>query len=109
MIDGDDCYLGPYLGKACYVGMDVNHPKGSVLFAPIRFDTQAYFNSLADGDNNNRWRGIRRWENGDIWALQSHHLIDLLVSENSPLAAGASLTQPANSPARVSHGCGDVL
>ncbi len=86
--NGDDCYLGPYLGQACHVGMDINHPKGSPLLTPIDFDTQAYFNSLAKGDNNNRWRGIRRWENGDVWALQTHHLIDLLVPQNMPLPAG---------------------
>ncbi|HUT89380.1 MAG TPA: PKD domain-containing protein [Thermoguttaceae bacterium] len=87
--NGDDCYLGPYLGQACHVGMDVNHPKGNPLFAPIDFDTQAYFNSLATGHNNNRWRGVRRWPNGDVWALQTHHLIDLLVTERTPLASGA--------------------
>ena len=86
--NGDDCYLGPYLGQACHVGMDVNHPKGSILSAPIDFDTHAYFNSLKAGHNNNRWRGIRRWDNGDVWALQTHHLIELLVPENGPLAAG---------------------
>ena len=86
--NGDDCYLGPYLGQACHVGLDVNHPKGSTLTAPIDFDTQAYFNSLKTGHNNNRWRGIRRWSNGDAWALQSHHLIDLLVPPNTRLAAG---------------------
>ncbi len=86
--NGDDCYLGPYLGQACHVGMDINHPKGSPLFAPVDFGTQAYFNSLAAGDNNNRWRGIRRWPNGDVWALQTHHLIDLLVPQHVPIEAG---------------------
>lgn len=86
--NGDDCYLGPYLGQACHVGMDVNHEKGSILSAPIDFDTHAYFNSLEAGDNNNRWRGIRRWSNGDIWALQTHHLIELLVPQNGPLKKG---------------------
>ncbi len=86
--NGDDCYLGPYLGQACHVGMDINQAKGSRLFAPLDFDTHAYFNSLAMGDNNNRWRGIRRWDNGDIWALQTHHLIRLLVPENTALGSG---------------------
>jgi len=93
--NGDDCYLGPYLGQACHVGMDVNHPKGSPLLAPIDFDTQAYFNSLAMGHNNNRWRGIRRWENGDVWALQTHHLVELLVPPNTPLAAGTKYATTA--------------
>lgn len=86
--NGDDCYLGPYLGQACHVGLDINHAKGNPLFAPIDFDTQAYFNSLVAGDNNNRWRGIRRWDNGDVWALQSHHLIKLMVPQKRPLATG---------------------
>lgn len=93
--NGDDCYLGPYLGQACHVGMDINHAKGSFLFAPIRFDTQAYFNSVAAGDNNNRWRGIRRWKNGDVWALQTHHLIDLLVPQNAPLESGVKYATTA--------------
>jgi hypothetical protein len=86
--NGDDCYLGPYLGQACHVGMDINHPKGSPLFAPIDFDTHAYFNSLQLGHNNNRWRGVRRWPNGDVWALQTHHLIRLTQSPGAPLPAG---------------------
>ena len=93
--NGDDCYLGAYLGQACHVGLDINHPAGSVLLAPIRFDTQAYFNSLAAGDNNNRWRGIRRWENGDVWALQTHHLIELLVPQNQPLPIGTKYATTA--------------
>lgn len=86
--NGDDCYLGPYLGQACHVGMDINHRAGSSLLAPLDFDTQAWFNSLAMGHNNNRWRGIRRWPNGDVWALQTHHLIELLVPQNAPLQIG---------------------
>lgn len=93
--NGDDCYLGPYLGEACHVGMDINQPKGSVLFTPIALDTQAYFNSLAMGHNNNRWRGVRRWENGDVWALQSHHLIKLLIDEKTPLASGTKYATTA--------------
>lgn len=93
--NGDDCYLGPYLGRACHVGLDVNHAKGSPLFAPIDFDTHAYFNSLAMGHNNNRWRGVRRWANGDVWALQTHHLIELLVSDNTPLEAGTKYATTA--------------
>ncbi|MBC8869025.1 MAG: PKD domain-containing protein [Planctomycetes bacterium] len=93
--NGDDCYLGPYLGQACHVGMDINHPKGSLLFAPISFDTHAYFNSLKAGHNNNRWRGIRRWPNGDVWALQTHHLIKLLVPEDTSLSVGTEYATTA--------------
>jgi len=93
--NGDDSYLGAYLGQACHVGMDIDHRKGSRLRAPLDFDTQAYFESLEKGANNNRWRGIRRWPNGDVWALQTHHLIRLLVPQNMPLAAGTAYATTA--------------
>ena len=49
---------------------------------------QFYFNSIKMGHNNNRWRGIRKWPNGDIWALQAHHINQLLVDENTPIRQG---------------------
>ena len=85
--NGDDCWLGAYLGRACHGGLDINQPKGDPLWAPIDFDDHWFFNSLEAGHNNNRWRGVRRWPNGDTWALQSHHLIKLLVPEHTPLRA----------------------
>lgn len=93
--NGDDSYLGAYLGQALHVGLDINHPAGSLLMAPLDFDTHGYFNSLEMGHNNNRWRGIRRWENGDVWALQSHHLIRLLIPSHRPLAAGTKYATTA--------------
>jgi hypothetical protein len=92
---GDDTHLGAYFGKLCHVGLDINHPKGSPLFAPIDFDTQAYWDSLKMGGNNNRWRGIRRWQNSDVWALQTSHLIDLLVPEHQPLKKGTQYATSA--------------
>ncbi|MFW6161599.1 MAG: PKD domain-containing protein [Planctomycetota bacterium] len=93
--NGDDCWLGPYLGRACHGGLDVNHPKGAPLWAPIDFDDQWLFNSLAAGHNNNRWRGIRRWPNGETWALQTHHIVKLLVPEHTPLKAGTHYASAA--------------
>jgi len=86
--NGDDCWLGPYLGQACHGGLDINHAKGDPLWAPIDFDDQWLFNSLAAGHNNNRWRGVRKWPNGDTWVLQVSHLIKLLVHEHEPIKAG---------------------
>jgi hypothetical protein len=93
--NGDDCWLGPYLGKACHGGLDVNHRKGDPLWAPIDFDDHWLFNSLAAGHNNNRWRGTRRWPGGDVWALQSHHLIRMLVPEHTKLQRGAQYATAA--------------
>lgn len=86
--NGDDPYMGAYQGAECHAGMDINHAKGSPLYAPIDIDDHYYFNSLVKGDNNNRWRGVHRWPNGETWTLQSHHLVELLLPEHSPIPAG---------------------
>ncbi len=86
--NGDDCWMGPYEGKAAHCGLDINMKAGTTLFAPISFDDHYFFNSTATGYNNNRWRGVRRWPDGSEWWLQSHHLIRLLVPERTPLKAG---------------------
>lgn len=85
---GDDCWLGPYYGADAHGGLDVNQPKGTVNFTPLAVDDQFYFNSLAKGHNNNRWRGVRSWPNGDTWKIQTHHLLSLFTPEHTPLAAG---------------------
>ena len=93
--NGDDCWLGPYLGKACHGGLDINHAKGEPLWAPIDVDDHWLFNSLAAGHNNNRWRGVRTWPNGDTWTLQTHHLVKMLVPEHKPLKRGVQYATAA--------------
>ena len=73
--NANDVWMGPYHGADLHGGVDINMPIGTPLWAPIDFDTQFYFNSLEKGDNNNRWRGIRTWPNGQRWVLQAHHLV----------------------------------
>lgn len=87
--NGDDPYYGAYQGAECHAGLDIDMPKGSPLFAPVDIDDQYLFNSLAAGDDNNRWRGIHKWPNGDVWTLQVHHLVALLAPEHQPVRAGA--------------------
>ncbi|MCX8035840.1 MAG: hypothetical protein N3D11_02065 [Candidatus Sumerlaeia bacterium] len=86
--NGEDCWMGPYNGGAAHCGLDINMKAGTVLTAPISFDTHYLFNSVAAGFNNNRWRGVRHWPDGSEWWLQSHHLIRMLVPERTTLAAG---------------------
>jgi PKD repeat protein len=87
--NGDDPWLGPYLGQACHVGLDINMPTGTPLYAPIDFDDQWIFSA------DHRWRGVRRWPNGDIWGLQSHHVDRLLVEEHTPLEQGTHYGEAA--------------
>lgn len=85
---GADAWMGPYFGARGHGGLDINMPIGSPLWAPFRIDDHYYFESLAAGDDNNRWRGTRRWPNGDLWTIQTHHVVDMVVPEHAPIAAG---------------------
>ena len=85
---GEDCWLGAYDGASAHGGLDINHPKGTPLRAPIDLDEQFYYNSVATGANNNRWRGLRRWPNGSEWIIESCHMVELTVAEHQPLQRG---------------------
>lgn len=85
---GEDCWMGPYNGASAHGGLDINHPRGTLLWAPIDIHDHFYFNSLEMGHNNNRWRGIHRWPDGSEWILQAHHMTALTVPEHQPLNKG---------------------
>ena len=92
---GEDCWMGPYNGFAAHGGLDINHPRGTPLWAPFDLDDQFYFNSVATGANNNRWRGIRRWPNGSMWIIQAHHMTELTVKEHVPIKKGQQFANGA--------------
>ena len=85
---GEDCWLGAYDGASAHGGLDINHPRGTPLCAPLDIHDHFYFNSLAMGHNNNRWRGIHRWRDGTEWILQAHHMTELTVPEHEPIPKG---------------------
>jgi hypothetical protein len=85
---GEDCWLGAYDGASAHGGLDINHPVGTPLHAPIALDTQFLYNSVALGRENNRWRGLRHWPDHSTWILTTCHMVDLTVPEHTPLAAG---------------------
>lgn len=86
--NGEDCWLGPYYGCAAHGGLDINHRRGTPIWAPIALDGHYQFNSLEAGHNNNRWRGHRKWNDGSEWILQVHHHSQLLVPEHQPIRPG---------------------
>ncbi|KPJ59654.1 MAG: hypothetical protein AMS15_06800 [Planctomycetes bacterium DG_23] len=85
---GEDCWLGAYNGASAHGGLDINHPRGTPLWAPLDIDNHFYFKSLEMGHNNNGWRGIRRWQDGSEWILQAAHMTELTVPEHRPLGGG---------------------
>lgn len=92
---GNDCWMGPYNGGAAHGGLDINMPAGTILTAPFDMDEQFLYNSLATGDKNNRWTGIRKWPDGSIWVVRTNHLIDMLVPQYEPLKRGTAYATTA--------------
>jgi len=92
---GEDCWLGAYNGASAHGGLDINHPIGTPLWAPLDIHDHFYFNSLEMGHNNNRWRGIHRWDNGSQWILQAHHMTELTLLEHQPIAKGQQFAKGA--------------
>ncbi|KAA0992229.1 PKD domain-containing protein [Dyadobacter aurulentus] len=86
--NGDDCWLGAYNGFELHGGLDLNNPAGTPHFTPFPIDDHYFVFSLDKGDNNNRWRGIHTWENGDKWSIQNHHMLNLRIPEHKPIGAG---------------------
>lgn len=86
--NGDDVWMGAYNGFEVHGGLDINMPQGTPNFTPFPIDDHYLFNSLAEGDNNNRWRGIHEWPNGDVWTIQNHHMLNLLIPEHVPIESG---------------------
>ncbi len=85
---GEDCWMGAYHGASAHGGLDINHPKGTPLWAPLDVDDHFLFNSLAMGHNNNRWRGFHRWPDGSEWIIEARHMTALTVPEHEPIPKG---------------------
>lgn len=101
---GEDCWMGAYFGASAHGGLDINHPRGTPLWAPLDIDDHFYFNSLEKGDNNNRWRGIHRWPDGSEWILQAHHMTQLTIPEHQPIKKGEKFAAGAGVlSGRVDH------
>lgn len=90
---GNNCWMGPNcddkrnIGEA-HCGFDFNMPASTPVMTPFALDDQYYLSSLSRGDTNNRWRGVRCWDNGEIWWFQCHHIDHILKEEHCPLPAG---------------------
>ena len=93
--NGDDCWLGAYHGAEAHGGLDINHPRGTELYTPISLDDQYLYNSITRGEGNNRWVGIRKWPNGDVWKIMVSHVLRLLHPQHKPLQAGVHFAEGA--------------
>lgn len=96
---GRDTWMGPWSegGSLAHGGLDINMPDGTILSCPIDVDDQFLFQSIDNGDNNNRWRGIKRFEDGTVWWIQAHHINFLLpgIVQHLPLPSGTPYADTA--------------
>lgn len=92
---GEDCWMGAYFGASAHGGLDLNHPRGTPLFAPIDIDEQFLIDAVANGFNNNRWHGLRHWNDHSTWVLRSAHMVRLLVPEHTSVKAGTHYAEGA--------------
>jgi PKD repeat protein len=93
--NGDDCWMGAYDGVEAHGGLDINHPRGTEIYTPISVDDQYFYNSITRGEGNNRWCGIRKWANGDVWKIGVSHILRLLHPEHQMLPAGTHVAEGA--------------
>ena len=91
--NANDVWMGPYQERTC-TGTRRQYADWDAAMKPS-ISTQFYFNALAMGHNNNRWRGVRTWANGQRWVLQAHHIVRLHVPEHTPLKQGAHYAEAA--------------
>jgi PKD repeat protein len=92
---GEDTWLGTYFGTDLHGGLDINMPSNSTLWAPVSFDYNYYFNTVKAGHNNNRWRALKHWQNGDSWIIQTHHHNELTVHEFKEIKKGTKYAHSA--------------
>ena len=92
---GENCWLGAYDGASAHAGLDVDHAAGTPIFAPVHLDEHGLFETVYDGHGNNRWRGVRRWDDGSAWTLECHHVVRLTVPAGGPVSAGTQVARGA--------------
>ncbi|MGF1586325.1 MAG: PKD domain-containing protein [Bacteroidales bacterium] len=76
--NGDDVYLGAYLGGESHGALDVNMAMNSVMYAPFDLDTQEGI----------RAAGTKSWPDGSVWAINTGHIIEKYVPDNTPVKGG---------------------
>lgn len=78
--NGDDCFLGAYLGGEAHGALDVVMEKNSLMYAPFDIDTQEGI----------RASGSKAWPDGSEWRINIGHIFEKFVPDNTPLKAGTA-------------------
>lgn len=92
---GSDCWMGPYMDGDAHGGLDINHPAGTPIWSPFALDKQRLFNSIEEGDSNNRWEGFRLWDDGWTWRIGEHHVSRVLAESGAGIDGGIRIADGA--------------
>ncbi len=76
--NGDDVYLGAYLGGESHGALDINMEMNSLMYAPFDLDEQEGI----------RAEGTKTWPDGSTWAINTGHVIEKYVPDNTPVKGG---------------------
>ena len=76
--DGDDCFLGAYYGGQAHGALDICMAQNSLMYAPFDLDTQAGI----------RAEGSKTWPDGSQWRINTGHIIEKYVPDNTPVKGG---------------------
>jgi PKD repeat protein len=76
--NGDDSFMGAYLGGQAHGGLDVCMAQNSLMYAPFDLDTQ----------KDIRANSSKTWPDGSTWIINTGHIIEKYVPDNTPVEGG---------------------
>jgi PKD repeat protein len=76
--NGDDSFMGAYLGGQAHGGLDVCMAQNSLMYAPFDLDTQKGI----------RANGSKTWPDGSEWRINTGHVIEKYIPDNTPVNGG---------------------
>jgi PKD repeat protein len=76
--NGDDCFLGAYMGGQSHGALDINMAQNSLMYAPFDLDTQEGI----------RANGSKTWPDGSEWRINTGHVIEKYIPDNTPVNGG---------------------
>lgn len=83
--NGDDCYLGAYMGGEAHGALDVNMAMNSMMYAPFDLDTQ----------EGPRLAATKKWSDGTVWGITTGHVIEKYIPDNTSVKAGTPIGRGA--------------
>jgi len=76
--NGDDCFLGAYMGGQSHGALDMDMAQNSLMYAPFDLDTQTGI----------RAEGSKTWLDGSQWRINTGHVMEKYVPDNTPVKGG---------------------